>query len=96
MLAKLIHIHYARNDQVLERGNVRVRGDLIEIYPAYEDECIRIELFGNEIDKISRFNHITGEVYSDTETVIIFPAKHFIADKSNNPSCSEFDQERIG
>ena len=95
LLAKLIHIHYARNDQVLERGNVRVRGDLIEIYPAYEDECIRIELFGNEIDKISRFNHITGEVYSDIETVIIFPAKHFIADKSTTLRVVQLIREEL-
>ncbi len=82
LLAKLIHIHYARNDQVLERGNVRVRGDVIEIYPAYEDRCIRFELFGNEVESIKKFDHITGEIYAEAETIVIFPAKHFITDKS--------------
>ena len=61
-LAKLVHIHYSRNDKVLERGNIRVRGDVIEIYPAYEDACIRVELFGSEVDIISRFDPLTGEI----------------------------------
>ncbi|MBH09710.1 MAG: excinuclease ABC subunit B, partial [Candidatus Marinimicrobia bacterium] len=80
-LSKLINIHYSRNDQVLERGNVRVRGDVIEIFPAYEDACVRIEFFGSEIDSITRFDYLTGEVKESLESVAIFPAKHFITDK---------------
>ncbi|RPH04543.1 MAG: excinuclease ABC subunit UvrB [bacterium TMED46] len=80
-LAKLVHIHYARNDKVLERGNIRVRGDLIEIYPAYQDLCIRIELFGSEIDEISMFDPLTGEIKETIENIVIFPAKHFVTDK---------------
>ena len=80
-LSKLINIHYARNDQVLERGNVRVRGDVIEVFPAYEDVCIRIELFGSDVDSITRFDHLTGEVKESLESSVIFPAKHFITDK---------------
>ena len=80
-LAKLVHIHYARNDKVLERGNIRVRGDLIEIYPAYQDSCIRIELFGSEIDEISMFDPLTGEIKETIENIVIFPAKHFVTDK---------------
>ncbi len=80
-LAKLVHIHYARNDKVLERGNIRVRGDLIEIYPAYQDSCIRIELFGSEIDEISMFDPLTGEIKEIIENIVIFPAKHFVTDK---------------
>ena len=80
-LADLVHIHYSRNDKVLERGNVRVRGDVIEIYPAYEDACIRVELFGSDVDLISKFDPLTGEVKEELETVVIFPAKHFVTDK---------------
>ena len=80
-LADLVHIHYSRNDKVLERGNVRVRGDVIEIYPAYEDACIRVELFGSDVDLISKFDPLTGEVKEELETVVVFPAKHFVTDK---------------
>jgi len=77
---KLIQIHYLRNDTVLERGNFRVRGDLIDIYPAYEDVCIRIELFGNEIERISTFDHLTGEVIRTLDSIFVYPAKHFVTD----------------
>ena len=80
-LADLVHIHYSRNDKVLERGNVRVRGDVIEVYPAYEDACIRVELFGSDVDLISKFDSLTGEIKEELETVVIFPAKHFVTDK---------------
>ena len=59
---KLIHIHYLRNDTVLERGNFRVRGDSVDIYPAYEDVCIKMETYGTQIDKISIFDPLTGEI----------------------------------
>jgi len=80
-IAKMVHIHYSRNDKVLERGNIRVRGDVMEVYPAYEDTCIRIELFGNEVDQINRFDPISGEIKEELDVVVIFPAKHFITDK---------------
>ena len=80
-LTNLINIHYARNDQVLERGNIRVRGDVIELFPAYDDYCIRIELFGSNIESITRFDYLTGEIQESLESVTIFPAKHFITDK---------------
>ena len=81
LLSDLVHIHYSRNDQVLERGNVRVLGDIIEIFPAYEDLCVRIELFGTKIDKICMFDYLTGDIKEELDTFVIFPAKHFIADK---------------
>ena len=80
-LAKLINIHYSRNDKVLERGNVRVRGDVIDVYPAYEDACIRIELFGSDVDAITKFDPLTGEIREQIHTAVIFPAKHFVTDK---------------
>ena len=81
LLSDLVHIHYSRNDQILERGNVRVLGDVIEIFPAYEDLCIRLELFGTEVETISKFDYLTGEVMEDLEKTVIFPAKHFVTDK---------------
>jgi len=80
-ILSLVNIHYSRNDKVLERGNIRVRGDIIDIYPAYEDSCVRIELFGNEVDQISRFDPITGEEKEKLQKIVIFPAKHFVTDK---------------
>ena len=80
-IRSLIDIHYTRNDKVLERGNVRYRGDLIEIFPAYEDNCIRIDLFGNQIDEIAIFDSISGEIKEKLDSIVIFPAKHFVTDK---------------
>ena len=80
-LSKLINIHYSRNDKVLERGNIRVRGDVIEIFPAYEDACIRIELFGSDVESITKFDPISGEIKETIHTAVIFPAKHFVTDK---------------
>ena len=81
LLSDLINIHYLRNDQVLERGNVRVRGDIIEVFPAYEKDCIRIEFFGSEIENIIKFDVLTGEQKDSLEKIVVFPAKHFITDK---------------
>ena len=80
-ISSLINIHYSRNDKVLDRGNIRVLGDIIEIFPAYEDHCIRLELFGNEVESISKFDPLTGDVSTTLKTVVIFPAKHFVTDK---------------
>ena len=75
----LVKIHYLRNDMVLEPGNFRVRGDIIDIFPLYDDLPIRIELFGDEVEKISFFNALTGEIISDNhKKVSVFPAKHFV------------------
>ncbi len=81
LLSQLINIFYVRNDMVLERGNFRVRGDVIELYPAYTDTCLRIELFGSEIDNISSFDPITGEIVREMNSAAIFPAKHFVTER---------------
>ncbi|MEC7927110.1 MAG: excinuclease ABC subunit UvrB, partial [Candidatus Neomarinimicrobiota bacterium] len=78
---KLIHIHYLRNDTVLERGNFRVRGDSVDIYPAYEDVCIKIETYGTQIDEISTFDPLTGEIIRSLDSIFIYPAKHFVTDE---------------
>jgi len=80
-LSQLINIYYVRNDMVLERGNFRVRGDVIELFPAYTDYCIRIELFGSEIENISAFDYITGEILREMDSTSIFPAKHFVTER---------------
>lgn len=77
-LRQLVDIHYARNDIEFGRGSFRVRGDVVEIHPAYEEEAIRVEFFGDEIDKISTVNILTGEVTAEKQKVGIFPAKHFV------------------
>ncbi len=78
ILMKLVDIHYTRNDYELQRGTFRVRGDVIEVMPAYEREAIRIEMFGNEIDSISQIDTVTGEVLEELDSVAIYPAKHFV------------------
>ena len=78
----LIAIHYARNDAVLERGRFRVRGDVIELFPAYEDVAVRIEMFGEEIEQISSFDPMTGEVIRTVDSLYIYPAKHFVTDEA--------------
>ncbi|WP_411821786.1 excinuclease ABC subunit UvrB [Leptospira sp. 'Mane'] len=78
IIRKFLHIQYARNDIDFSRGNFRVRGDSIEIMPSYQEEGIRIELFGDEIDGISRFDPITGKTKLKLDRAIVYPAKHFI------------------
>lgn len=79
LLRKLVDIQYERNDINFTRGTFRVRGDVVEIFPASRDErCIRVEFFGDEIDRIREVDALTGEVLSDREHVAIFPASHFV------------------
>lgn len=78
VIKKLLHIQYNRNDLDFSRGNFRVRGDSLEIMPAYQDEAIRIEFFGDEIDSISKFQALTGKTLIKLDKIAIYPAKHFI------------------
>ena len=82
LFGALVKIYYSRNDAVLERGRFRVRGDIIEIFPAYEDVCIRVEMYGNEIETLSSFDPLTGEVIRELVSLYIYPAKHFVTDES--------------
>ena len=96
LLKKLINIHYVRNDTVFERSSFRVRGDVIEIYLAYEDVGVRIELFGSEIDRITRFQPLTGEILKDMDSDFIYPGKHFVTDQETvNRITSEIRLELI-
>lgn len=79
LLHQLVDVQYARNDIDFKRGTFRVRGDVVEIFPASRDEhCIRIEFFGDEIDRIREVDALTGEVLAEREHVAIFPASHFV------------------
>lgn len=79
LLRRLVDIQYERNDLNFQRGTFRVRGDVVEIFPASRDEhCVRIELFGDEIDRIREVNALTGEIMAEREHVAIFPASHFV------------------
>jgi excinuclease ABC subunit B len=78
ILHHLVGIHYERNDLEVAPGRFRVRGDTLEIWPAYEEQVYRVELWGDEVERITRVNALTGEVLETRDEVEIFPAKHFI------------------
>ncbi len=80
---KLVNIHYNRNDTVFERGAFRVRGDVIEVYLAYEDVGIRLEMLGDTIDSVTRFNPLTGEIIKEMANEFVYPAKHFVTDRES-------------
>ena len=79
LLRRFVDIQYKRNDLAFERGTFRVRGDTIEIIPMYEELAIRIEMFGDEIERITTLHSITGEIVRDEEEMYIFPATHYAA-----------------
>lgn len=83
ILRKLIDIQYNRNDLGFERGSFRVRGDIIDIFPAGADHAVRIELFGDEIEVIKEINPVTGEINGIRNHVSIFPASHYVTSKEN-------------
>ena len=82
----LIDIYYKRNDQVLERCNFRIMGDIFEIFPAYEETAIRVDIFSDTIQSIVTFDPLTGEEIAEVEESHLFPARHFVSDKSKNKS----------
>ena len=82
MLKGLVNIQYKRNDYVFERGTFRVRGDTVEIFPAYEEQAIRIEFWGDEVERITRFDPLTGELISTLNRTAIYPASHYVTEQS--------------
>ncbi|MBX6764472.1 MAG: excinuclease ABC subunit UvrB [Rubrobacteraceae bacterium] len=78
VLRDLVRIQYARNDYQLSRGNFRVRGDVLEIHPAYQDTVYRLSFFGDEVESIAEVDPLTGEVLREPETLTIYPATHFV------------------
>ena len=81
ILRALVRIQYSRNDIAFERGTFRVRGDTVEIFPAYEEQGVRVEMWGNEIERISKINVLTGETIANLERAAIYPAKHFVTER---------------
>ena len=93
-LKNLVNIHYARNDTAFERSTFRVHGDVIEVHLAYEDVGIRIELFGAEVEKLTRFVPLTGEIIKEMDSDFIYPGKHFVTDQQTiNRIIGEIRQE---
>jgi excinuclease ABC subunit B len=81
ILSELVRIQYARNDVAFEQGTFRVRGDSIEIFPAYAEQAIRVELWGDEVERISKINPLTGDPIAQLEQCAIYPAKHFVTER---------------
>jgi excinuclease ABC subunit B len=79
LLRRFVDVQYKRNDMAFERGTFRVRGDTVEIIPVYEELAIRIEMFGDEIERLTTLHPLTGEIVSDVKEVFIFPATHYSA-----------------
>lgn len=90
ILESLIEIHYTRNDIDFHRGTFRVRGDVIEIFPAYERNALRVEMWGNEIENLSMIDIITGEILTEKEKAVVYPAKHFVTPFLKLESAIEF------
>src|SRR6056297_998982 len=78
ILRELTLMQYNRNDIDLSRGHFRTKGDVVEIFPAYDDIAVRVELFGDEIDRITKIDNLTGEIISDRDEITIYPASHFV------------------
>ena len=81
VLRGLVSILYKRNDLAFERGTFRVRGDTIEIFPAYEEQAIRVELWGDEIERITRFDPLTGDPIARLERTAVYPASHYVTNR---------------
>jgi excinuclease ABC subunit B len=79
ILRRLVDLQYGRNDMTLGRGNFRVRGDTVEIHPAYEENVLRIEMFGDTVERITLIDHLTGETLDEPSQIVVFPATHYVA-----------------
>lgn len=79
LLHRLVKMQYIRNDLAFERGTFRVRGDTVDIFPAYEESALRLEFFGDEIDRIVIFSPVTGKIFYPLQETVLFPAKHYVA-----------------
>jgi excinuclease ABC subunit B len=79
LLRRFVHVQYTRNDLAFSRGTFRVRGDTIEVFPVYEQHAVRIEMFGDEIERLSTLHPLTGEVLTEDKEIYVFPATHYVA-----------------
>jgi len=95
ILARLVEIQYQRNDMDFHRGTFRVRGDTVEIYPAYDDFAIRIEMFGDEIEAIQRIDPLTGKAQESLNKVSIYPGSHYVTPEEQMPQSLEMIREEL-
>jgi excinuclease ABC subunit B len=82
ILRALVGIQYSRNDVAFERGTFRVRGDTVEIFPAYEEQGVRVEMWGDQVERISKIDIVTGRTIADLDRTAIYPAKHFVTSRA--------------
>jgi len=95
LLRQLVESHYSRNDLQLSPGTFRVRGDTLEVVPAYEEDGLRIGFFGDELERIAQFNIVTGEILAEREAIDIYPAKHFITEEEKLQAAIHDIQEEL-
>src|SRR4249920_240769 len=89
VLRKLVEIQYERNDHDFARGTFRVRGDIIEVVPSYEEHALRIELFGDDVDALASFDPLTGKTLRRHETIAVYPKSHFVAPRARTKQALE-------
>jgi excinuclease ABC subunit B len=82
ILSELVRIQYGRNDTAFEQGTFRVRGDCVEVFPAYAEQAIRIELWGDEVERITKINPLTGDAIAQLDQCAIYPARHFVTERA--------------
>ncbi|MFN8060843.1 MAG: excinuclease ABC subunit UvrB [Vicinamibacterales bacterium] len=95
LLRRLVEIQYERNDHEFSRGAFRVRGDIIEVYPSYEELAVRIELFGDDVDELSTFDPLTGQTLRRHDKLAIYPKSHFVTPKERTKRAVETIKEEL-
>src|SRR5256712_3167056 len=96
VLRKLVEIQYERNDHDFTRGTFRVRGDIVEVYPSYEEEGLRIELFGDEVAGLASFDPLTGKTIKRHDKIAVYPKSHFVAPRDRTKRAVETIKEELG
>src|SRR5205085_9161133 len=95
VLRKLVEIQYERNDHEFGRGTFRVRGDIVEVYPSYEEQGLRIELFGDEVDELISFDPLTGKTIRRHDKIAVYPKSHFVAPRDRTKRAVETIKEEL-
>jgi excinuclease ABC subunit B len=96
VLRKLVEIQYERNDHDFTRGTFRVRGDIVEVYPSYEEQGLRIEMFGDEVDALTSFDPLTGKTIRRHDKIAVYPKSHFVAPRDRTKRAVETIKEELG
>jgi excinuclease ABC subunit B len=95
VLRKLVEIQYERNDHEFGRGTFRVRGDIVEVYPSYEEQGLRIGLFGDEVDELTSFDTVTGKTIRRHDKIAVYPKSHFVAPRDRTKQAVESIKEEL-